>query len=451
MGWVLSKFRRRQTTMEVLTKLEADMTKLSQFKASTVVWQKKVVGHLVTYSIVLYLMLACLAYFKLFPAAQTRRDQVLLLLPFLVFPGLIWALRRLLTWWYHRKVRRDEAKLEELKQKKLRLLDEVMEKETYKVAKEILDKFGGTGTTTPSVKPILTSLPGRPQPPATDTQLRRRQTGPPDLNRTAPVTSLSSKPGAGAATPARTPAPQPGPAPPRTQSGIPQPGPPARPLPGPPGPPGPPGMARTAPGPPLPRPMLPRERGYLDKFVEFLVGDGPSNRYALICRQCESHNGMALREEFEYVAYRCCYCYYWNPARKQRPVAPRLAAERAVVTDESSSESQPGSRPSTAPHSRRDSGAGLSLEREVEILEQDREEVKVGEEDGPMGEKIVEGSGVPAAAVESETESSEEEAGETVEVTADKEEDAVAVTAAVTAEEKETESKVYQSEMEIDS
>ena len=61
---------------------------------------------------------------------------------------------------------------------------------------------------------------------------------------------------------------------------------------------------RTAPGPPLPRPMLPRERGYLDKFVEFLVGDGPSNRYALICRQCESHNGMALREEFEYVAYR---------------------------------------------------------------------------------------------------------------------------------------------------
>ena len=81
------------------------------------------------------------------------------------------------------------------------------------------------------------------------------------------------------------------------------------------------------PGPPLPRPILPRERGYLDKFVEFLVGflliqniqvlfkvvyipyfpkvgDGPANRYALICRQCESHNGMALREEFEYIAFR---------------------------------------------------------------------------------------------------------------------------------------------------
>ena len=40
-------------------------------------------------------------------------------------------------------------------------------------------------------------------------------------------------------------------------------------------------------------------------------------RYALICKQCQSHNGMALREEFEYVAYRCAYCFYWNPARKQ--------------------------------------------------------------------------------------------------------------------------------------
>ena len=65
-----------------------------------------------------------------------------------------------------------------------------------------------------------------------------------------------------------------------------------------------PGARPGVPGPPLPRPVLPRERGYLDKFVEFLVGDGPTNRYALICRQCESHNGMALREEFEYIAFR---------------------------------------------------------------------------------------------------------------------------------------------------
>merc|ERR1719300_1509626 len=118
----------------------------------------------------------------------------------------------------------------------------------------------------------------------------------------------------------------------------------------------PPGLGggRSAPGPPLPRPVLPRERGYMDKFVEFLVGDGPANRYALICKQCQSHNGMALREEFEYIAYRCCYCYYWNPARKQRPVAPRLPDQNAISAASDSSGSDV-SAPNSLPQSRRNS------------------------------------------------------------------------------------------------
>lgn len=42
---------------------------------------------------------------------------------------------------------------------------------------------------------------------------------------------------------------------------------------------------------PMPRAILPRERSVLDKMVDYLIGDGPANRYALICRQCFSHNG----------------------------------------------------------------------------------------------------------------------------------------------------------------
>lgn len=33
---------------------------------------------------------------------------------------------------------------------------------------------------------------------------------------------------------------------------------------------------------------------------------------------------MALKEEFEYIAFRCAYCYVLNHARKTRPQAPRL-------------------------------------------------------------------------------------------------------------------------------
>ena len=41
--------------------------------------------------------------------------------------------------------------------------------------------------------------------------------------------------------------------------------------------------------------------GTFFQVIEYLVGDGPNNRYALICHQCCSHNGMALKEEFEYT------------------------------------------------------------------------------------------------------------------------------------------------------
>lgn len=54
-------------------------------------------------------------------------------------------------------------------------------------------------------------------------------------------------------------------------------------------------------------------------MVEYLVGDGPNNRYALICSHCHSHNGMALRDEFEYLSFRCAYCYQLNQARKKKP------------------------------------------------------------------------------------------------------------------------------------
>lgn len=51
---------------------------------------------------------------------------------------------------------------------------------------------------------------------------------------------------------------------------------------------------------PLPREILPRERSVIDKMVEYLVGDGPSNRYALICKQCSSHNGTHSNDTLLY-------------------------------------------------------------------------------------------------------------------------------------------------------
>jgi hypothetical protein len=72
------------------------------------------------------------------------------------------------------------------------------------------------------------------------------------------------------------------------------------------------------------KPILPQQRGVMEKLVDYVVGDGPNNRYALICIHCHSHNGMALKEEFEFIAFKCCYCMRFNPPRKVRQLPPRL-------------------------------------------------------------------------------------------------------------------------------
>ena len=101
---------------------------------------------------------------------------------------------------------------------------------------------------------------------------------------------------------------------------------------------------------------------------------------------------------------RCCYCYYWNPARKQRPVAPRLtpAAERPAVLSASDSSGQLEkdwtclakphfnprysgsdiSAPNSAPASRRESVSerAPAEEKPVETTGQMEEENQVVEE-----------------------------------------------------------------------
>ena len=53
-------------------------------------------------------------------------------------------------------------------------------------------------------------------------------------------------------------------------------------------------------------------RSSLDKLVDFVLGDGPNNRFALICSNCFTHNGLVRPEEFDTVKYRCTQCNFIN-------------------------------------------------------------------------------------------------------------------------------------------
>ncbi|XP_047015001.1 endoplasmic reticulum junction formation protein lunapark-B isoform X2 [Ictalurus punctatus] len=316
MGAIISRWKAKPSTVELLEELDKEIKDLEEFRGKNQRMQKIWVGRLLFYSATLYLFTCLFVYYLYLPEEWSGR--LVTALPLIAFPALVWFARKLLIILFSKRTERNNEKLEDLKSEKRKILEEVMETETYKNAKLILERFDlesknkAEAEATP-VRPQMTPKPGQ--------EVRQRHVAmatPGPMSRPAPpgATPLRTAPGgppenilgASVSSPALSSSMETPPQMRRSMS-------PYSPV---------LGTGMHPPGPPMARPILPRERGAVDRVIEYLVGDGPQNRYALICQQCFSHNGMALKEEFEYLAFRCAYCYFMNPARKTRPRAPRL-------------------------------------------------------------------------------------------------------------------------------
>ncbi|XP_018354473.1 PREDICTED: protein lunapark-B isoform X2 [Trachymyrmex septentrionalis] len=321
MGIILSRFQKKKTTIEILEGLDAQIKDIQQYGQTTEQRHKKIVGTIIIYGVVLYVMIAFIFYFCFFPASLY--DQIFYITPLLFFPILILLTKKMVSWYYNRKITLNQEKLSTAMAEKKKILNEVTETETYKKAKEILLKFAPDELTN-NMSPLIShrmyvpsETPRRPTPEAVisplNSDLRRRIV----TIQNQPQNTQMGVSASGQTTPPIRSINQPLNA--SFQSRIINP-------------------ATMSFRSPLPRPVLPQQRTVIDRLVDYLVGDGPANRYALICRQCESHNGMALKEEFEYFAYRCCYCGFWNPARKQKPSAPKLDFDNPATTLSAESE-----------------------------------------------------------------------------------------------------------------
>ncbi|XP_018584317.1 endoplasmic reticulum junction formation protein lunapark-A isoform X2 [Scleropages formosus] len=383
MGTVLSTWRTKKSTVELLESIEKDIQHLEEFRVKNQRVLKLWVGRLLFYSSALYLITCVTVYLWCLPDQWTGR--LVLALPFFLFPILVWFLRKFLIFLFSRRTERNNEKLDELKLQKKKILEEVMETETYKNAKLILERFDPEA----KKKVEVVSTPVGPQAtPRSGQELRQRNVaqGPPVVG--TPVGSAAHPPLAAGATPS-------GP----LQHSAPG-GPPERNLGSaaaqqslmrrPMTPSSHPGM--HPPGPPLARPILPRERGAMDRVIEYLVGDGPQNRYALICQQCFSHNGMALKEEFEYIAFRCAYCYVLNPARKTRPQAPRLpefSYERTLRSEPATPETSAATKASAeSSTTEKESDTSLAQSKtQAEEAEPEEEDSMVEEPESPELEK----------------------------------------------------------------
>ncbi|XP_012066340.2 uncharacterized protein At2g24330 [Jatropha curcas] len=56
--------------------------------------------------------------------------------------------------------------------------------------------------------------------------------------------------------------------------------------------------------------------GWIARLAALLVGEDPTQSYALICGNCHMHNGLARKEDFPYITYFCPHCHALNQPKQ---------------------------------------------------------------------------------------------------------------------------------------
>ncbi|CAF3699330.1 unnamed protein product [Rotaria socialis] len=295
-------FKFRSTLSEELEDLHTESLNLQQSLIHTRLLQRKWTKLFAIYALVAYLILN-IVYFTFF----LSNDNIIRIYAAgisLTVGALLYGLYRLICWYFRTIIQMKEDRLALFKDRKQELIEEVKNKETYAVAKTILEKYGETITADFQLPPQPTEsinrdlrqrVTVRPTVPGSDKPVV--SVAPPNIGRLENFTPQVSE--------------QQGP------NNVP---------------------VKNIPGR-LPRAILPPERTFWGSILDFIVGDGPSKRYALICKNCNSHNGMALEEEFEYLTFRCAYCNYLNSAHKQKPVFLDNTIAQPATTSQPENES----------------------------------------------------------------------------------------------------------------
>ncbi|XP_037944902.1 endoplasmic reticulum junction formation protein lunapark-B isoform X2 [Teleopsis dalmanni] len=301
MGSVLAKFRKEKSTEQILEALEEEIQQIEKYTINTQDQKRRFVFNFLTISIGIYVIAFLVFYFLYFP--PTWKERVIYSIPLLLFPLVIILLRKLFTWYFQRKLNKNSKKLSELRDKKKIILEQVMDKETYKVALGLLQRFGdkiGPAKYALTTTPRIASSPGTNlnQTGKGITMSTLTQLSPLNMNLSATnsSTTLSKYQSGGnvANTSIR------GNLSPQTPLAV--------------------STFRRTPFPIVNQ----QNKSAFERVVDLLVGDGPQDRFGMICKKCYAHNGMALKEEFDYVTFRCAFCHSLNPSRKSRPAAPRL-------------------------------------------------------------------------------------------------------------------------------
>jgi hypothetical protein len=331
MGLIFSKFYEKPSTRDTLERIEQDIQNIEERRWVKIKREQFVVQILSFIPITILIATVCIF---IYPTESSVRDKLLLCVPITILNLILWLCRRIVQWYSRWSLDNEEIRLRKLQKEKKRILEMVCETESYRVAAELLEKYDPKQLRRRErahdrpVSPLNTTLtkftasPNRPtQAPAQPASHNQSQQ---QLNAMSFLNQSISFPA-----PVLQPTPAPPPPTPNVKPVKPSNGPkPIAPMKSPLNTSVAPVVAASSvQGRPV-RPVLSKDRTLFERLVDWVVADGPDNRFALICRYCYGHNGMSLAEEFETINFRCCYCYNLNTATNKRQVLDQLQPER---------------------------------------------------------------------------------------------------------------------------
>ncbi|XP_021276629.1 uncharacterized protein At2g24330 [Herrania umbratica] len=88
-----------------------------------------------------------------------------------------------------------------------------------------------------------------------------------------------------------------------------------------------------------------QDGGWLARIAALLVGEDPTQSYALICGNCHMHNGLARKEDFPYITYYCPHCHALNrPKQSEEHVSSSSSPSMNPLKAEGSGDATKHSR-----------------------------------------------------------------------------------------------------------
>ncbi|ESW33285.1 hypothetical protein PHAVU_001G057800 [Phaseolus vulgaris] len=66
----------------------------------------------------------------------------------------------------------------------------------------------------------------------------------------------------------------------------------------------------------LPQSSAMNDGGWIARIAALLVGEDPTQSYALICGNCHMHNGLSRKEDFPFITYYCPHCHALNKPKQ---------------------------------------------------------------------------------------------------------------------------------------